>query len=126
MSNIFLLEKTELSSKHFRQNSFTLNNSNINIPTVLSAKDFNNHDILSNTVRLSNNKYKLNCEDNNSTATKSSINDKLKKVTFSTVEIIRVKNYKEYNRLNTVKKKIIIDEGDGWMKIIVYYSKIGN
>ena len=32
------------------------------------------------------------------------MHDKLKKVTFSTVEIIRVANYKKYNKLNSIKK----------------------
>ena len=38
-------------------------------------------------------------------ASEGSINDKIKKVTFTTVEIIRVDNYKKYNKLNTFKKK---------------------
>ena len=38
-------------------------------------------------------------------ASEVSINDKIKKVTFTTVEIIRVDNYKKYNKLNTSKKK---------------------
>ena len=44
--------------------------------------------------------------DINSTTTKTSEepNDKIKKVTFSTVEIIRVFSYKKYNKLNTSKK----------------------
>ena len=33
-----------------------------------------------------------------------SVNDKIKKVTFSTVEIIRIENYKKYNKINTIKK----------------------
>ena len=99
LSNKFL---SESPSKHFRQNSLTLNI--INIPTILSAKDFKNNAIFNNTVRPDNYKYQLKFEDSNSTATKSSINDELKKVTFSTVEIIRVKNYKKYNRSNSIKK----------------------
>ena len=99
LSNKF---QTESSPKHFRQYSLTLNS--LNIPTVLSAKDFKNNDNFNNTVRLDKYKYQLKFEDSNSTATKSSINDKLKKVTFSTVEIIRVKNYKKYNRSNSIKK----------------------
>ena len=99
LSNKF---QTESSPKHFRQYSLTLNS--LNIPTVLSAKDFKNNDNFNNTVRLDKYKYQLKFEDSNSTATKSSINDKLKKVTFSTVEIIRVKNYKKYNRLNSIRK----------------------
>ena len=99
LSNKFL---SESSPKNFPQNSLALNN--LNIPKVLSAKDFKNNDIFNNTVRLDKYKYQLKFEDSNSTATKSSTNDKLKKVTFSTVEIIRVKNYKKYNRLNSIKK----------------------
>ena len=99
LSNKF---QSESSPKHFRQYSLTLNS--LNIPTILSAKDFKNNDNSNNTVRLDKYKYQFKFEDSNSTATKSSINDKLKKVTFSTVEIIRVKNYKKYNRLNSIKK----------------------
>ena len=99
LSNKF---QSEPSPKHFRQYSLTLNS--LNIPTILSAKDFKNNDNFNNTVRLDKYKYQFKFEDSNSTTTKSSINDKLKKVTFSTVEIIRVKNYKKYNRLNSIKK----------------------
>ena len=52
-------------------------------------------------------KYKINYKDINLLTTKfsiDSINDKIKKVTFTTVEIIRVENYKKYNKLNTTKK----------------------
>ena len=45
--------------------------------------------------------------DINSATTKSSLepmNDKIKKVTFSTVEIIRIENYKKYNKMNIIKK----------------------
>ena len=44
--------------------------------------------------------------DINSTTTKTSEdpNDKIKKVTFSTVEIIRDFSFKKYNKLNTSKK----------------------
>ena len=37
----------------------------------------------------------------NSTTSINSNNDKIKKVTFSTVEIIRIKNYKQFNKLNS-------------------------
>ena len=64
-------------------------------------------DKFNTTIKI--NKYKINLKnkDINSTTTKlsnGSANDKIKKVTFSTVEIIRVKNYKKYNKLNTSKK----------------------
>ena len=103
ISNKFISDYSEFS-KHFRQNSFTFRNSNKSISTVLSAKDFKNNDIFNSTARLDKSKFRSKCEDCYSTATKSSLNDKLKKVTFSTVEIIRVKNYKRYNRMNSIKK----------------------
>ena len=59
---------------------------------------------LNNTVIIDKNKFFLKNDDNNSTTSQSSMNDKIKKVTFSTVEIIRVKNYKRYNKINTAKK----------------------
>ena len=56
---------------------------------------------------LRNEKFRLNNKYINSINTKlsnGSTNDKIKKVTFSTVEIIRVQNYKKYNKLNTIKR----------------------
>ena len=57
--------------------------------------------------RISKNEINLKNDDLNSASTKysvGSINDKIKRVTFSTVEIIRVEKYKKYNKLNTMKK----------------------
>ena len=68
----------------------------------------NDNDKLNTSIEYDKNKIWLKNEDKDNTSTsKSSINDdkvKIKKVTFSTVEIIRVKNYKRYNKLNTAKK----------------------
>ena len=90
------------SFNHSRNNSLTLKKSNLS--NSLYNKDLEN-DKLSNTVKIEKYKYNLKSEDsNNSITTKLSINDKLKKVTFSTVEIIRVTNYKKYNKLNSIKK----------------------
>ena len=102
ISNKFLSE-SKSCLKHCRKNSIVINR--INIPHKLSEKDLDN-DILNNTVRYDKYKYNLKSEDSNSTTSKSSMNDKLKKVTFSTVEIIRVANYKKYNKLNTIKKNV--------------------
>ena len=66
------------------------------------------YDIFNCTTKIKN--YRLNLKDEDisrSSTTKltmGSINDKIKKVTFSTVEIIRVENYKRYNKMNTYKK----------------------
>ena len=100
ISNRFFIDKVP-KCRHFRQNS--LNLSKLKASPSLYESDFKNKDILNGTVK---DKYKnyLKTEDNNSTTTKTSVNDKLKKVTFSTVEIIRVANYKKYNKLNSIKK----------------------
>ena len=103
ISNKFLSESKSCLKKHCRKNSIVINR--LNIPNKLSEKDFDN-DILNNTVRYDKYKYNIKSEDSNSTTSKSSINDKFKKVTFSTVEIIRVANYKKYNKLNTIKKNV--------------------
>jgi len=87
--------------RHFRQNSLNLNNFNSD---KISEKDFENNDILNQTVKHNKNKCNLKSDDGISTASKSTINDKFKKVTFSTVEFIRVENYKKYNKLNQIKK----------------------
>ena len=61
-----------------------------------------------NTINTMNNKMfiknyisKLKSVGSNSTTSITSNNDKIKKVTFSTVEIIRIKNYKQFNKLNS-------------------------
>ena len=101
--NKFLCDKKTTPHKFYKKNSLSINT--LNIPSNIGEKDYSKNSIL-NTVRVDKYKYKLKFEDSNSTATKSSINDKLKKVTFSTVEIIRVENYKKYNKLNAIKKSI--------------------
>ena len=100
----------KLSNKSFLYKKMRLDNykknnlSNISVNSFLSDTNCDNNDKLNNTVIIDKNKFFLKNEDNNSTTSKSSMNDKIKKVTFSTVEIIRVKNYKRYNKLNTAKK----------------------
>ena len=64
-------------------------------------------------VKLNNKLNRINTVKNKnfdtySITTNSSIKDKtIKKVTFSTVEIIRVEKYKKYNIMNTVSKTCI-------------------
>ena len=98
-TNKFFKEKA-LKFSLLRINSVQTNES-LNLSNDLIDDKFNT------TIKI--NKYKINLKnkDINSTTTKlssGSANDKIKKVTFSTVEIIRVKNYKKYNKLNTSKK----------------------
>ena len=90
-------------------NSLELLNNRNNFPS-LYGNFFTPDDKLNFTARKDKNKLCLKNEDFTSTTTKfstGSINDKIKKVTFSTVEIIRVENYKKYNKLNTIKKNEI-------------------
>ncbi len=77
--------------------------SSSSVDSIFSDKKLNEIDNLNNSAIIDKNKIYLKSEDNNSTTSKSSINDKIKKVTFSTVEIIRIKNYKNYNKLNSYK-----------------------
>ena len=85
-----------------RQNSISSNM--MKSPFILKEKDFRNRDIIKSPTKFDTYRYNMKIEDNFSTTTKASVHDKLKKVTFSTVEIIRVENYKKYNKLNTIKK----------------------
>ena len=67
--------------------------------------NFDDSSKLNSSIIYDSNKISLKNEDNNSTKSKSPIkDDKIKKVTFSSVEVIRVKNFKRYNKLNTAKK----------------------
>ena len=87
---------------HFRQNSLVPNM--MKASSLLGDKDFRNTDILKNRTKIGTFRNNNKLEDNVSTTTKASIHDKIKKVTFSTVEIIRVEKYKKYNKLNCIKK----------------------
>ena len=56
------------------------------------------------TIELNkNNNLKLKRTESNSTTSITSNTEKIKKVTFSTVEIIRIQNHKNFNRLNSYK-----------------------
>ena len=56
---------------------------------------------IKNKMFIKNYISKLKSVGSNSTTSINSNNDKIKKVTFSTVEIIRIKNYKQFNKLNS-------------------------
>ena len=107
ISNKFIIEKKQQlipekkpPVKHFRRNSLIINKLRISkspkISNDLLKKDLKDNNILVNSI--------VKSEDFNSITTKSTINDKLKKVTFSTIEIIRIQNYKKFNKLNSTKK----------------------
>ena len=94
-------KKFSLSDK--RISSFLLENQNDNCDRIEKKNK---------TVIIDKNKFFMKNDDNNSTTCKSSINDKIKKVTFSTIEIIRVKNFKRFNKLNSAPKNEEINESD--------------
>ena len=94
-------KKFSLSDK--RISSFLLDNQNDNCDRIEKKNK---------TVIIDKNKFFMKNDDNNSTTSKSSINDKIKKVTFSTIEIIRVKNFKRFNKLNSAPKNEEINESD--------------
>ena len=106
ISSKFLLDNNKAFG-FYRQKSLTLNK--YDISKNLSNKDFKIK--LNNTAKIDKFRYNMKLEDGNSYTTKSSINYKIKKVTFSTVEIIRVTNYKNYNKLNSTKR---VDLNNSW------------
>ena len=101
LSSISLIEK-KLRLKGYKKKSI----STTTLPTLsLYDDNFDDNDKLNTSIIYDRNKISLKNEDNNSTKSKSPVkDDKIKRVTFSSVEIIRVKNFKRYNKLNTAKK----------------------
>ena len=99
-----------LDDKKLQKPLLKLNSLRLDNKLISSSKNdnyLNPYDKFNLTERI--NKYKINLknDDLNSATTKfsmGSVNDKIKKVTFSTVEIIRIENYKKYNKINTIKK----------------------
>ena len=53
------------------------------------------------SFEINKHKVKLKRTDSNSTTSINTNTDKIKRVTFSTVEIIRIKNFKRFNKLNS-------------------------
>ena len=99
-----------IPSQFYRLNSLQTKTKNIEF----DLKDcyFKSGDKLNFSTKNKKYRNSLKSEDNSSYTTKismGSINDKIKKVTFSTVEIIRIKNFKRYNKMNTYKKNENID-----------------
>ena len=87
-----------------RMNSFLIDNKNESHKLCMNYEP---GDQFNYTTINNKNKFNLKNEDLISETTKASrtsLNYKIKRVTFSTVEIIRVEKYKKYNKLNTIKK----------------------
>ncbi len=71
---------------------------------------------INNKIFIKNYISKLKSVGSNSTTSINSNNDKIKKVTFSTVEIIRIKNYKQFNKLNSYKTDDKNNKSSRWKK----------
>ncbi len=69
-----------------------------------------------NTIEIEINKHrvKLKRTESNSTTSVNTNTEKIKRVTFSTVEIIRIQNFKQFNRLNSYKYDEIKIEKNSW------------
>ena len=108
LSNKTLIEKKLEYIDHKRKNVSSTNLQELLSCDIINDNDEDNNKI-NTTITYDKNKFWFKNEDNsNSTTSKSSSNDlKIKKVTFSTVEIIRVEKYKKYNIMNTVSKTCI-------------------
>ncbi len=111
LSNKTLIEKKLEYIDHKRKNVSSTNLQELLSCDIINDNDEDNNKI-NTTITYDKNKFWFKNEDNsNSTTSKSSSNDlKIKKVTFSTVEIIRVKNYKRYNKINTAKKNEEVED----------------
>ena len=87
-----------------RLNSFLIDNKN---ESHKLYRNYQQDDQFNYIAKINKNKINLKNEDLISETTKASrtsLNYKIKRVTFSTVEIIRIEKYKKYNKLNTTKK----------------------
>ena len=67
-----------------------------------------------NTMEINKHRVKLKRTESNSTTSVNTNTEKIKRVTFSTVEIIRIQNYKQFNRLNSYKNDEIKIEKKNW------------
>ena len=103
----FMGQKNDQISKYSRNRSCITNLGLFSKSCINFKGDYtydNDEIICDNKSNINKNKlHKL--VETNSTTTINTVHCKFKKVTFSTVEIIRVQNYKLYNKINSVKKE---------------------
>ena len=88
-------KKLKLNKQKTRNLSISSVNSFLSYNDLNDNEKFNKNDVVDKNIR---NRH------SNSITSRSSLDEKNKKVTFTNVEVIRVKNYKRYNKLNTSKK----------------------
>ena len=97
----------------------SLSDKNVSAFLLDNDKNFERNEKKTKTIIFDKNDFFMKNDDNNSTTYKSSNNDdKIKKVTFSTIEIIRVKNFQRLNKINSAPKKEEVNESDNTNCII--------
>ena len=118
---INLIPKTIKVSKRMLPNNNTPSKYKIVLNKYFKAKREQNLNEIKinkpmNTIEIEINKHrvKLKRTESNSTTSVNTNTEKIKRVTFSTVEIIRIQNFKQFNRLNSYKYDEIKIEKNSW------------
>ena len=116
---INLIPKTIKVSKRMLPNNNTPSKYKIVLNKYFKAKREQNLNEIKinkpmNTIEINKHRVKLKRTESNSTTSVNTNTEKIKRVTFSTVEIIRIQNFKQFNRLNSYKYDDIKIEKNGW------------
>ena len=103
---INLIPKTIKVSKRMLPNNNTPSKYKIVLNKYFKAKREQNLNEIKinkpmNTIEINKHRVKLKRTESNSTTSVNTNTEKIKRVTFSTVEIIRIKNFKRFNKLNS-------------------------
>ena len=116
---INLIPKTIKVSKRMLPNNNTPSKYKIVLNKYFKAKNEQNLKEIKinkpmNTMEINKHRVKLKRIETNSTTSVNTNSEKIKRVTFSTVEIIRIQNFKQFNRLNSYKNDEIKIEKNNW------------
>ena len=116
---INLIPKTIKVSKRMLPNNNTPSKYKIVLNKYFKAKIEQNLNEIKinkpmNTIEINKHRVKLKRTESNSTTSVNTNTEKIKRVTFSTVEIIRIQNFKQFNRLNSYKYDEIKIEKNSW------------
>ena len=116
---INLIPKTIKVSKRMLPNNNTPSKYKIVLNKYFKAKREQNLNEIKinkpmNTIEINKHRVKLKRTESNSTTSVNTNTEKIKRVTFSTVEIIRIQNFKQFNRLNSYKCDEIKIEKNSW------------
>ena len=116
---INLIPKTIKVSKRMIPNNNTPSKYKIVLNKYFKAKREQNLNEIKinkpmNTIEINKHRVKLKRTESNSTTSVNTNTEKIKRVTFSTVEIIRIQNFKQFNRLNSYKYDEIKIEKNSW------------